>query len=167
MVKTIDNSTKDVNKKLQSLKGRTKLNFYKNISYYYDEKNLIRQKDTFQFEKDSFSKNAEGISKIYHEVLLLTKLLQTKPQVQNMIIEYNDLYYTVVKNRDDNEIVNDKYENNENEYVNLDNLITPNHYIGRKNDSEVLKWKKMRSQIKPSNKVLLYKQRRKNEKLQT
>ena len=34
-----------------------------------------------RFDDDPFAKNAEGISKIYHEVLLLMKLLQTKPQV--------------------------------------------------------------------------------------
>ena len=28
-----------------------------------------------------FSKNAAGISKVYHEVLLLLKILQTKPQI--------------------------------------------------------------------------------------
>ena len=36
------------------------------------------------------------------------KFLQTKPQVKNMNINYYDLYYTVVKNRDDKEIVDDK-----------------------------------------------------------
>ena len=35
-------------------------------------------------DEDPFAKNAQGISKIYHEVFLLMKLLQTKPQVKNM-----------------------------------------------------------------------------------
>ena len=29
------------------------------------------------------------------------KFLQTKPQVRNMNINYYDLYYTVIENRDD------------------------------------------------------------------
>ena len=49
-----------------------------------------------KFDEDPFSKNAQGISKIYREVLLLTKYLQTKPQVKNMDINYYDLYYTVI-----------------------------------------------------------------------
>ena len=49
-----------------------------------------------KFDEDPFSKNAQGNSKLYHEVLLLTKYLQTKPQVKNMNIDYYDLYYTVI-----------------------------------------------------------------------
>ena len=45
----------------------------------------------FRFEEDPFSKNAEGIVKIYHDVLMLMKFLQTKPQVKNMKINYYDL----------------------------------------------------------------------------
>ena len=56
------------------------------------------------------------------------KFLQTKPQIENIIINYYDLYYTVIKSRDDNEIVN----NNENAYINFIDFITPNHYIGIK-----------------------------------
>ena len=83
--------------KLQSLKGKTKLKFYKNVSSYYDEMNIRN----FQFQQDPFAKNSQVISKIYHEVLLLMKFLQTKPQVKNMNFEYYDLYYTVIKNRDE------------------------------------------------------------------
>ena len=36
----------------------------------------------FQTQYDPFAKNAQVISKIYHEVLLLMKFLQTKPQVK-------------------------------------------------------------------------------------
>ena len=36
--------------------------------------------------EDPFSRNAQGISKVYHEVFLLMKFLQTKPQVKNMNI---------------------------------------------------------------------------------
>ena len=68
-----------MNNKLQQLKNKTKLKFYKNISNYYDNMNI-------RFHEDPFAKNAEGISKIYHGVLLLMKFLQTKPQVKNMNI---------------------------------------------------------------------------------
>ena len=82
--------------KLQSVKSKTKLIFYKNLSNHYDEMNIRN----FKFEEDPFSKNAQGISKIYHEMLLLSKTLQTKPQGKNMNIKYYDIYYTVIKNRD-------------------------------------------------------------------
>ena len=44
-----------------------------------------RQSITFQFE-DPFSKDAEGKSKNFHEVSLLLKLLQTKPQIKVIIL---------------------------------------------------------------------------------
>ena len=53
-----------------------------------------------RFDEDPFTKNVPGISKIYHEVLMLMKFLQTKPQIKNMNTTYYDLYYTVTKNRD-------------------------------------------------------------------
>ena len=45
----------------------------------------------FQTQQDPLAKNAQGISKINHEVLLLMKFLQTKPQVKNMSVNYSDL----------------------------------------------------------------------------
>ena len=87
----------------------------------------------FQSQKDTFSKNAQGISKIYHEVLLLMKYLQTKPQIKNMNISYYDLYNTVIKSR--KEIV-DEFEN---EYINFNDIITPNHYIGIKPRETILR----------------------------
>ena len=54
-----------------------------------------------RFDEDPFAKNAQGFSKIYHEVLLLIKFLQTRPQVKNMNINYYELYYTVIKTRVD------------------------------------------------------------------
>ena len=78
MVNTNYNTTEDMIKKLQSLKGKIKLKFYKNISNYYNE----RKNKNFQtHHEDPFAKKAQGISKIYHEVLLLMKFLQTKPKV--------------------------------------------------------------------------------------
>ena len=64
----------------------------------------------FRYEEDPFSKNAQGIIKIYYEVFMLKKFLQTKPQIKNMNIKNYDLYYTVIKNRDEKEIVNDQNE---------------------------------------------------------
>ena len=75
-------------------------------------------------DEDPFAKSAQCISQIYHEVLKLMKFLQTKPQVKNMNIKYFDIYYTVIKNRDEKEIVDDKYKND---------VIVPNHYVGIKN----------------------------------
>ena len=84
MVNTNYNSTESMIDKLQSLKGKAKLKFYKNISNYYVE----MKNRNFQTQEDPFAKNAQGISKIYHEVLLLMKFLQTKPQIKNMNIDY-------------------------------------------------------------------------------
>ena len=75
MVNTTYYSTQDMIDKLQQLKGKTKLKFHKNISNYFD--NMI-----IRFDEDPFAKNAQGISKIYREMLLLMKFLQTKPQVE-------------------------------------------------------------------------------------
>ena len=66
MVNTTYNSTEDMINNLQSLKGKTKLKFYKNISDYYKE----MKNKKFQTQEDTFARNAQGISKIYHELLL-------------------------------------------------------------------------------------------------
>ena len=80
----------------------------------------------FQTQEHTFIEIAQGISKIYHELLLLMKFLQTKPQVKKMNNNYYDLYYTVIKTRDDNN------DNKENDYISFNDFITPNHYIGIK-----------------------------------
>ena len=124
MVNTTYNSSEDMINKLQSLKGKSKLKFYKIISNYYIEmknKNYQTQQD-----QDPFSKNGQGIHKIYHEVLLLMKFLQTKPKVKNMNINYYDLYYTVIKTRDENKDIDNQYENYENDYININDFILPN-----------------------------------------
>ena len=72
-------STECMINKLEQLKGKTKLKFYKNISIYYDNMNI-------RMDQDPFAKNAQSISKIYHEVLLIMNFLQTKPQIKNMNI---------------------------------------------------------------------------------
>ena len=66
--------------KLQQLEGKTKLKFYKNISNYYDNM-------TIRYDEDPFAKNAHSISKVFHEIILLIKFLQTKPQIKNMNIK--------------------------------------------------------------------------------
>ena len=71
--------------------------------------NIRRQSGDYQFEKDLFSKGARGFRKIYHEVSSLMIFLQTNPSVKNMNISYYDLYYTVNKNRNENEVSKYKY----------------------------------------------------------
>ena len=68
---------------------------------------------------------------------MLMKFLHTKPQVNIMNINYYDLYYTVIKNINEKEIVIG--ENDENDYINFNDFITPNHYIGRKSNNEILR----------------------------
>ena len=81
----------------------------------------------FQTQEDPFAKNAQDISKTYHEGISLMKFLQTTPQVKNMKNIYYDSYYAVIKGRDDKDIIAD-----ENEYINFNDIITPNLYIGIK-----------------------------------
>ena len=129
MVNTNYISTEDMINKLQSLKGKTKLKFCNNISNYFIE---MKNKNFQTNYEDCFARNAHGISKIYHEVLLLMKFLQTKPQVKNMNIKYYDLYHTVIKIRSENKDVDIQYENDENDYISLNDVIIPNHYVGIK-----------------------------------
>ena len=104
-------TTEDMIDKIQSLKEETKSKFYKNISNYYkDMKN-----ENFQTHQDPFARNAQGIAKIYHEVIILMKFLQTKPQVKNMNINYYDLYFTVIKIRDENKDIDNQYEDGDND----------------------------------------------------
>ena len=132
MVNTIYNSTEDMINKLQEIKEKTKLKFRKNLSeyYYYDIIIIIR------FDEEPFAKNAQSISKIYHEVLLLLKFLQTKPQMQIMKIKYYDLYYTVIKNGNEKDNEEEQYENY---YNNFNGFITPTLYIGINNDNVTLR----------------------------
>ena len=138
VVNTMYSSTEDMIDKLQSVKGRIKSKSYQNINYY-NEMNIRRQSGSFHFEEDVFSKSAQGISKTYHEVLLILKILQNRPQFKNLNIKYYDLFYTVIRNQDEKEIVNDEDENKENDRNSFDDFITPNHYIGRKTDDVMLK----------------------------
>ena len=56
-----------------------------------------------------------------------------------MNINYYDLYYTVNKTRDENMDIDNQYENDDNDYINFNDFITPNHYIGIKNDNLILR----------------------------
>ena len=57
-----------------------------------------------------------------------------------MIINYTDLYYTVIKTRDENKKLDDQYENNYHDYIEInDFIITPNHYIGTKPRETILR----------------------------
>ena len=67
------------------------------------------------------------------------KFLQTKLQIKKMNIKYYYLYYTVIKNRKDKEIVNDEFENNETDYIYFNDFITPYRYIGRKSNDVMLR----------------------------
>ena len=53
-----------------------------------------------------------------------------------MKVYYYDLYYTVIKNRDEKEIVDNQYEN---DYINFNDFITPNHNISIKPRQTILK----------------------------
>ena len=114
IVNTTYNSTEDMINKLQELERKTKMKFYKIISIYY---NIM----IIRFDEDTFAKNAQGNSKIYHQVLMLMKILQTKPQVKQMNNSYFDLYYTVIKNR------NEKDNQYEKDYIIFNDYIIPNH----------------------------------------
>ena len=67
------------------------------------------------------------------------KFLQTKPQVKNTNINYYDLYYTVIKVRDGNRDIDNQYDNDDNDYIDINDIITPNHYIGIKQNNEILR----------------------------
>ena len=93
----------------------------------------------FQTQEDPFSRNAQGVSKIYHEVLLLRLLLQTKPQIKNMNINYYYLYYTVIRIRDENKDIDNQYEDDKNDYINFNDIITPIQFIRIKSHETILK----------------------------
>ena len=98
----------------------------------------MKNKNFQTHHEDPFSKNAQGISKIYHKVLLLMKFLQKKPQVKNMKTNYSDLYYTVIKTRDENRDIDNQYEKDDNDYINFNDIV-PNHYVGIKPPETILR----------------------------
>ena len=121
--------------KSQELKGKLKLKIYKNFSDYYKEMKYINfQSNNF----DPFSKNAKNIAKIYHEVLLLKEFLKTKPQVKYMDFNYYDLYYTVIKTRNENENIDNQYEDDYHDYIGINDFFRIPQNMGRKRD-EILR----------------------------
>ena len=50
-----------------------------------------------------------------------------------MKIKYYDLFYTVIKNRDENKDIDN------NDYINFNDIITPNHYVGIKRRETILR----------------------------
>ena len=100
----------------------------------------MKNKNFQSNEIDPFSKNAKGVGKIYHELLLLMEFLQTKPDVKNMNINYYNLYCTVVKTRDENKNIDNQYEDDCHDYIDInDFIITPNHYMGIKPNEAILR----------------------------
>ena len=67
------------------------------------------------------------------------KFLQTKPQIKNMNINYYDLYYTVIKSRDENKNIDNQYDKDENDYINFNDFINPNDYVGIKPRETILR----------------------------
>ena len=82
MVNTTYNTTEKKINNIKEIKGQTNIKIFKKISNYYTE---MKHKN-FQTQEDPSSKTARGISEIYHELLLLSKFLETKSQVKNMNI---------------------------------------------------------------------------------
>ena len=55
-----------------------------------------------------------------------------------MNINYYDLYYTVIKARDENKDKDNQYEKDENDYIKFNNIV-PNHYVGIKPRETILR----------------------------
>ena len=82
--------------------------------------NYWRQSNTFQFEEDPFSKNAESLREYYQGVSILMNFLQTKPGVTRLNFTYFGFYYTVIKYGNEKIIIHNEYECKENDYNKYD-----------------------------------------------
>ena len=60
------------------------------------------------------------------------KFLQTKPRIKNMNLSFYDLYYTFIKVRDENKDIDNQNDDDNIDYINFNDFITPNHYVGNK-----------------------------------
>ena len=49
----------------------------------------------------------------------------------------------MIKNRKANEVVNDKYKNNENDFFIFNGNVTPNHFLSINNNDVMLRWRKL------------------------
>ena len=56
-----------------------------------------------------------------------------------MNINYYAIYYTVIRIRDENKDTDNQYEDDNNDYINFNDNITRNHYIGIKPRETILK----------------------------
>ena len=56
-----------------------------------------------------------------------------------MNINYHELFYTVITVRDENKDIDNQYENDENDYIDINDFISPNQYIGIKNRETILR----------------------------
>ena len=87
--------------KLSNLKWKTKLNFNRTNSKWLNEMNYLRQIGTFQSEEDCFSKNLQSTAMDMQEALPLLNSLYTKLQIQNKIITYRTLCFTIISSQSD------------------------------------------------------------------
>ena len=62
---------------------------------------------------------------------------QTKPQAKSMNNNYYDLYYTVIKTRDENKDIDNQFENDDTDYI-IFNDSVPNHDVGIKPRETIL-----------------------------
>ena len=51
----------------------------------------------------------------------------------------------MIKNRNENEVKNDKNKNNEIDFNNFNDIVTPNHYIGMNKNDIRLRWRNFES----------------------
>ena len=77
-----------------------------------------RPSNTFQFEEDIFSKKAEAITETFHEVIILYKILETKPRFETTKKSKYNLFHTVFKSRNGKEdnIEEDDFNNSDSLY---------------------------------------------------
>ena len=64
-----------------------------------------------------------------------------------MNINYYDLYYTVIKTRNENKNIDNQYENDYHDYIDINDIV-PNHHVGIKPRETFSRWvRKLRSHI--------------------
>ena len=78
------------------MKRKTKLKKVHDSSNTHPESHSLTKTGKFSFEKDIYSKSAQGKAVIMQEAFIITKFLQTTPQTKNENIYYYGLYYTLI-----------------------------------------------------------------------
>ena len=76
----------EMNSKLPSSKGETKLKFNRTISIICDDVNYHRQSGNQYFEEDPFNKKAQAIVLIMHDGLKMMKFCWAKPKLKIRIV---------------------------------------------------------------------------------